>query len=136
MENRERDRVSQRTSPTEAGKVNRRTEEEKGRDTGSSVEFGKNIGHSEDLDANSEGGMMDRNKNQQGNMENESSRRSGGESGYGSSTGRSSGSSGNMGGSSKNSDSNSHISDSGQSGSVGKGSGKQGSSQSDESDRS
>ena len=105
MENRERDRVSQRTSPTDAGKLNRRTEEEKGRETGSSVEFGKNIGHSEDLDANTKGGSMNRNK-QQENMENESSRRSGGESGYGSSSGRSSGSSGSMGSSKSSGGSN------------------------------
>jgi hypothetical protein len=108
MENRERDRVSQRTSPTEAGELNRRTEEEKGRETGSSVEFGKNIGRSEDLDANTEGGTMNRNRKQQdnmGSMENESSRRSGGESGYGSSSGRSSsGSSGSMNRGSSSSD--------------------------------
>ena len=48
MENRERDRVSQRRSPTEAGELNRQTEEEKGRERGSSIEFGKNIGRSEE----------------------------------------------------------------------------------------
>lgn len=49
MENRERDRVSQRTTPTDAGEVNRQVEEEKGRrqhgDT--TAEFGQNIGESE-----------------------------------------------------------------------------------------
>lgn len=94
MENRERDRVSQRNTSTDAGNLNRRTEVEKGRDAGSDVEFGKSIGRSEDLDANTEGGSMNRNKHQQqgdvGNMD-ESSRRTGGESGYGSSTGRKSG---------------------------------------------
>lgn len=90
MENRERDRMSQRSSPTEAGEINRRTEERKGREDGSSVEFGKNVGRGENLDANTTGGSMNNNRNrQQGSMENESSRRSGGESGYGSSPGRS-----------------------------------------------
>jgi hypothetical protein len=60
MENRERDRVSQRSSPTEAGDLNRRTEEEKGREhnSGTSAEFGQNVGRSENL----EGGNM-RNRN-------------------------------------------------------------------------
>lgn len=95
MENRERDRVSQRTSSTEAGELNRRIEEEKGRreNSGTSAEFGQSIGRSENL----EGGEMNRNRNQdelssnRGSMENESSRRSGlGD--MGSSSGRRSGS--------------------------------------------
>jgi hypothetical protein len=100
MENRERDRVSQRTSSTEAGELNRRTEEEKGRreTSGTNAEFGKSIGRSENL---SEGGEMNRNRNQDevtgsrsGNprsMENETSRRSD-QGSYGSSSGRRSGS--------------------------------------------
>lgn len=47
MENRERDRVSQRTTPTDAGQVNRRTEEAKGHHDGSTVEFGQHIGEAE-----------------------------------------------------------------------------------------
>ncbi len=49
MENRERDRVSQRTTPTEAGEINRQVEEEKGRQhhSGTTAEFGQNIGESE-----------------------------------------------------------------------------------------
>lgn len=98
MENRERDRTGQRTSSTEAGDVNRRVESERGRqkNSGTNAEFGQGIGRSENL---SEGGEM-RNRNSQDNsdlknkdiMENESSRRSGSESGYGSSSGRRSGS--------------------------------------------
>jgi len=94
MENRERDRVSKRDTPTEAGEINRQTEQEKGREqhSGTSAEFGQNIGRSEHL---SEGGTMEnRNKNwnedelSNKNMGNESSRRSGsGE--FGSSSGRS-----------------------------------------------
>lgn len=49
MENRERDRVSQRITPTEAGELNRKVEERKGHERGSSIEFGKNIGESENL---------------------------------------------------------------------------------------
>ena len=102
MENRERDRVSQRTSPTEAGELNRRIEEEKGRkqNSGTNAEFGQSIGRSENL---SEGGEMNRNRNQDevtgrrdnlgSEMENESSRRSG-QGDYGSSSGRRSGSMG------------------------------------------
>lgn len=93
MENRDRDRVSQRTSPTEAGNVNRKVEEEKGREhnQGTSAEFGQNVGRSENL----EGGSM-RNRDDKGmsNIDrssssevNESSRRPG--SSYDSSTGRS-----------------------------------------------
>lgn len=103
MENRERDRVSQRTTPTEAGQLNRSVEEEKGREvnSGTSAEFGQQIGRSENL---SEGGEM-RNRNQDevtssGNFENQSGRGSG-SSGLGSSSGRSgsgsTGSKGNMG---------------------------------------
>jgi hypothetical protein len=51
MENRERDRMSKRTSPTEAGDLNRDVEERKSRIKGdSAVEFGKNVGRSEDLE--------------------------------------------------------------------------------------
>ncbi len=93
MENRDRDRVSKRTSPTEAGGVNRKVEEEKGREhnKGTSAEFGQNVGRSENL----EGGSM-RNRDDKGmsNIDrssssevNESSRRPG--SSYDSSTGRS-----------------------------------------------
>jgi hypothetical protein len=57
MENRERDRVSQRTEPTEAGQLNRQTLEEIGREvnSGTTAEFGQQIGRSEDL---REGGEM------------------------------------------------------------------------------
>jgi hypothetical protein len=49
MENRERDRVSQRDTPTDAGQINRQVEEEKGRQhhSGTTAEFGQNIGESE-----------------------------------------------------------------------------------------
>jgi hypothetical protein len=95
MENRERDRVSQRTSPTEAGQINREVSEERGRElnSGTSAEFGQSIGRAEDL---SEGGEM-RNKDNESNMNknvgmgNEQSRNSGSE-GFGSSSGRRSGS--------------------------------------------
>ena len=90
MENRERDRMSQRTSSTEAGDMNRRTSEEKGREiSGSSTEFGRNIGRSENLDEEKEGGSMEnRNKTNRPNFDEESSRRPSDESGYGSSQGR------------------------------------------------
>jgi hypothetical protein len=60
MENRERDRMSQRTSSTDAGDLNRSVEEKKGREhnSGTSAEFGQGIGRSENL----EGGNM-RNRN-------------------------------------------------------------------------
>jgi len=60
MENRERDRVSQRSSPTEAGELNRRVEEEKGREhnSGTSAEFGQKIGRSENLEG---GNISDQN---------------------------------------------------------------------------
>jgi len=56
MENRERDRMSERDSSTEAGDLNRRVESEKGRqnNSGTSAEFGQKIGRSENL----EGGDM------------------------------------------------------------------------------
>ena len=104
MENRDRDRVSQRSTPTEAGRINREVEEEKGRshNRGTSAEFGQSIGRSEDL---SEGDNM-RNKNDNDlkntSMGNESSRHSGSDSSFGSQSGRSS--SGSMGGSSSSSD--------------------------------
>ena len=93
MENRERDRVSQRTSPTDAGQINREVSEERGRElnSGTSAEFGQSIGRAENL---SEGGEM-RNKDSESNMNknvgmgNEQSRNSG-SGGYGSSSGRSS----------------------------------------------
>jgi len=99
MENRERDRMSQRTAPTNAGEVNRGVEQEKGRQSGSDLEFGQNIGQSEHL---GEGGTMNRNRNEDVSnknlgQESESTRRSGSEGGFGSSSGRSSGSSGSMG---------------------------------------
>lgn len=52
MENRERDRVSQRTEPTDAGQINRHTEEEKGREknSGTDAEFGQKIGQAEKLE--------------------------------------------------------------------------------------
>lgn len=60
MENRERDRVSQRSSPTEAGELNRRVEEEKGREhnSGTSAEFGQKIGRSENLESGRSSGSM------------------------------------------------------------------------------
>jgi hypothetical protein len=55
MENRERDRVSQRSSPTEAGDLNRRVEEKKGREHNldTTAEFGQKIGRSENLEGKS-----------------------------------------------------------------------------------
>jgi hypothetical protein len=49
MENRERDQVSERSAPTDAGQQNRQVEEEKGREKhpGTPAEFGQNIGESE-----------------------------------------------------------------------------------------
>lgn len=93
MDNRERDRVSQRDSSTEAGDVNRKTSQEKGRQqSGTGAEFGQKIGRSENLSSENEGGMM-RNKDKDNlgsnmeNSENESSRRSGSGS-FSSQTGR------------------------------------------------
>jgi hypothetical protein len=99
MENRERDRVSQRSTPTEAGQLNRSVEEQKGirENSGTSAEFGQSIGRSENL---SEGGEMNRNRNQDEvssnrNLSNESeSTRRSGQGSMGSSSGRSSGSMG------------------------------------------
>ena len=52
MENRERDRVSQWSEPTDAGEVNRQVEEKKGRDNnpGTDAEFGQKIGRAEELE--------------------------------------------------------------------------------------
>jgi hypothetical protein len=50
MENRERDQVSQRDTPTEAGELNRRTEEEKGKENNANADFGQKIGQAENLD--------------------------------------------------------------------------------------
>jgi hypothetical protein len=129
MENRERDRVSQRTKPTEAGELNRHVEEEKGRErnSGTSAEFGQSIGRSDNL----EGGTMNNNRNDKDKLDNsntdrEQSRRDTG-SDYSSSTGRS-GSVGNMGGGGSDIDRNSsrrpkesegEVGNSNRSGSVG-----------------
>src|SRR5215203_4909914 len=120
MENRERDRVSQRTSPTEAGELNRHVEEEKGREhnSGTSAEFGQKIGRSENLEG---GNMRNQNDEPMTNIgsstgsgrevrEDETSRRSigGSSGGFGSSSGRSgSGSMGNTGNKSSGSDTSS-----------------------------
>ena len=48
MENRLRDQMSQRTQPTEAGETNRHVEERKSHEDGSTLDFGKNIGRSEE----------------------------------------------------------------------------------------
>jgi nitric oxide reductase activation protein len=100
MENRERDRVSQRAQPTEAGKVNRKTEEEKGRErnSGTSAEFGQKIGHAENLDVHEGGNVKNKNDRKDSdlrntNLGNEPGRKSGSE-GFGSSGGRRSGSMG------------------------------------------
>ncbi|HEU4888810.1 MAG TPA: hypothetical protein VFV49_13065 [Thermoanaerobaculia bacterium] len=103
--------MSQRSSPTEAGELNRRVEEEKGREhnSGTSAEFGQKIGRSENLEG---GNMRNRNDEPMTNIgsstgsgrevrEDESSRRSG-SGDFGSSSGRSSGS-GSMGGKQKES---------------------------------
>jgi hypothetical protein len=81
MENRERDRMSQRDSSTDAGDLNRKTEQERG-SSGTGTEFGKNIGRSENL--GEEGGNM-RNKDQENmNQErgSEESRRPSGDRGF------------------------------------------------------
>jgi hypothetical protein len=59
MENRERDRVSHRTTRTDAGELNRKISEEQGREknSGSNAEFGQSIGRAENLEA----GESDRN---------------------------------------------------------------------------
>jgi hypothetical protein len=109
MENRDRDRVSQRSSPTEAGNLHRKVEEEKGREhnKGTSAEFGQNLGRSENLEG---GNMRNRDDKEMSNIGssrsdsevNESSRRPG--SSYDSSTGRSGSSSGSVGNKSSSSD--------------------------------
>ena len=54
MDNRERDRVSQRREPTEAGELNRKTSEKMGREhRDSSVQFGENIRRGENLEGDS-----------------------------------------------------------------------------------
>ena len=95
MENREKDRMSERTKSTETGEMNRKVSGDKGREQNSGAEFGQNIGRSEDLSERNQGGMMEnRNKtdevvkNKHSNLENESSRRSG-SGDFGSSSGRS-----------------------------------------------
>jgi hypothetical protein len=51
MENRDRDKMSHNTEPTDAGKVNRDTSERKGREeSDSNADFGQNIGRSESWD--------------------------------------------------------------------------------------
>lgn len=113
MENRERDRMSQRSSPTEAGELNRRVEEEKGREhnSGTSAEFGQKIGRSENLEG---GNMRNRNDEPMTNIgsstgsgrevREDENRSSSGSGGFGSSSGRSSG--GSMGSSDKSTDEN------------------------------
>ncbi|HYI08651.1 MAG TPA: hypothetical protein VEK57_06245 [Thermoanaerobaculia bacterium] len=98
MENRDRDRVSQRTEPTEAGKLNRETSEELGRRSNmdTTAEFGQSIGRSENFREGGEMRNRDKDDMSNSNMSNDSGRRSGSGS-YGSSTGRT-GSVGNMGG--------------------------------------
>jgi hypothetical protein len=49
MENRDRDKVSQGSRPTDAGSVNRETSEREGRENDSSADFGQSIGRSEEL---------------------------------------------------------------------------------------
>ena len=51
MENRDRDKVSQSESPTEAGDINRETSQKKGIEKDSSAEFGQRIGRAEDLNS-------------------------------------------------------------------------------------
>lgn len=102
MDNRERDRMSQRTEPTEAGKLNRETSEREGRNSGSTAEFGQKIGQSEQLGGNQKGGSMNRDKelnqsNPNKNIGEMDKDRDVSQGGFGSSTGRS-GSVGNMGG--------------------------------------
>jgi hypothetical protein len=48
MENRDRDKLSKNTTPTDAGDVNRKTSQDLGRtQSGSNAEFGENIGRSD-----------------------------------------------------------------------------------------
>ena len=127
MENRERDRVSQRTTPTEAGQVNRKVEEEKGREhhSGTTAEFGQNIGESEfPTDEGGNNNMQNRNKDDLSNksLGNESSRRSSSE-GFGSSSGRK-GSSGEMGSDSSSDRDKSRRGSTGELGSTGSSEGR------------
>ena len=57
MENRDRDKVSRRTEPTEAGEINREVSEREGREHDSSADFGQKIGRSEDLNGPERPGM-------------------------------------------------------------------------------
>ena len=86
MENRERDRVSQRSSSTEAGDINRKTSQEESRSSGS-AEFGQKIGRSENL-SETEGETMDNKNRNRSDFNEEPSRRPSGDEGYGSSQGR------------------------------------------------
>ena len=127
MENRERDRVSQRTTPTDAGEINRHVEEEKGRQhhSGTTAEFGQNIGESEF--PTEEGGNLNmRNRNQDtknSNMGNESTRRSG-QGSMGSSSGRSSGSSNEIGSNSNSGSTTNRRGSTGELGSTGSSEGR------------
>lgn len=119
MENRERDRVSQRTSPTDAGKLNRGVEAEKGRavNSGASAEFGQSIGRSENLH---EGGEM-RNRYQD-DMSDENTRNDPGRNSGSGSMGSSSGRKSSSDTSDVSSDENSNRGSSGELGSNGTGS--------------
>ena len=90
MDNRDRDRVSGRTEPTEAGKLNRETSEELGRrsNMGTTAEFGQSIGRSENLREGGEMRNRDKDDMSNSNISNDSGRRSGSDS-FGTSTGRS-----------------------------------------------
>ncbi|MEO8383443.1 MAG: hypothetical protein ABI779_27550 [Acidobacteriota bacterium] len=97
MNNREKDRTSQRTQHSDAGEVKRPMgEQSREGKSGTGVELGQKIGRAENLDEN-EGGMM-RNKDDRNdsdlrntNRGSEPNRKSGSE-GFGSSSGRRSGS--------------------------------------------
>lgn len=88
MQNRDRDRISQSKRPTDAGEVNKRTEEERGldRNSGTGARFGQGSGRSE---RNEGGQMRNRNEDQVNDkdMNNEPSKREEGGS-FDSSTGR------------------------------------------------
>lgn len=51
MENRDRDKMSHNTNPTEAGDVNRETSRRQGEENDSSADFGQSIGRSEELNS-------------------------------------------------------------------------------------
>jgi hypothetical protein len=51
MENRDRDKVSHNTGPTEAGDINRETSSREGKEKDSSADFGQSIGRSEELNS-------------------------------------------------------------------------------------